>query len=59
MQELGRHRLQEHRRRARGEAARDYETLPGGSEVVIHIASIDSRAKRTTDETTPTWLGTY
>ncbi|WP_405541230.1 IS5 family transposase [Streptomyces phaeochromogenes] len=39
--------------------ARDYETLPGSSEVMIHIASIDNLAKRITDETTPTWRGTY
>jgi hypothetical protein len=26
---------------------------------MIHIASIDNLAKRITDETTPTWRGTY
>jgi hypothetical protein len=36
--------------------ARDYETLPGSTEAVIHIASIDSLAKRITDEATPTNL---
>lgn len=39
--------------------ARDYETLPASSEAVIHIGSIDNLAKRITDETTPTWRGTY
>jgi transposase len=39
--------------------ARDYETLPTSSEAVIHIASIDNLAKRTTDEPTPTWRGTH
>jgi transposase len=39
--------------------ARDYETLPASSEAMIHIASIDNLAKRITDETTPTWRGTY
>ncbi|WP_406448911.1 IS5 family transposase [Streptomyces sp. NBC_01622] len=39
--------------------ARDYETLTASSEVMIHIASIDNLAKRITDETTPTWQGTY
>lgn len=39
--------------------ARDYETLPASSEAVLHIASIDNPAKRITDETTPTWRGTY
>ncbi|MFH9354838.1 IS5 family transposase [Kitasatospora sp. NPDC017646] len=39
--------------------ARDYETLPASSEAVIHIASIDNLTKRITDETTPTWRGTY
>ncbi|MEW1913781.1 IS5 family transposase [Kitasatospora sp. NPDC085895] len=38
---------------------RDYETLPASSEAMIHIASIDNLAKRITDETTPTWRGTY
>lgn len=37
----------------------DYETLPASSEAMIHIASIDNLAKRITDETTPTWRGTY
>ncbi|MGY3204628.1 IS5 family transposase [Streptomyces sp. TE5632] len=39
--------------------ARDYETLAASSEAMIHIASIDNLAKRMTDETTPTWRGTY
>ncbi|MFF0747488.1 IS5 family transposase [Streptomyces sp. NPDC004111] len=39
--------------------ARDYEALPASSEAMIHIASIDNLAKRITDETTPTWRGTY
>jgi hypothetical protein len=39
--------------------ARDYETLPASSEAMIHIASIDNLAEHTTDETTPTWKGTY
>ncbi|GAA1139346.1 transposase [Kitasatospora gansuensis] len=39
--------------------ARDYETLPASSEAMIHIASIDNLAKRITDESTPTWRGTY
>jgi transposase len=39
--------------------ARDYETLPASSEAMIHVASIDNLTKRTTDETTPTWRGTY
>ncbi|GAA2943037.1 IS5-like element ISSco3 family transposase [Streptomyces erythrogriseus] len=39
--------------------ARDYETLTASSEAMIHIASIDNLTKRITDETTPTWRGTY
>ncbi|MFD9397181.1 IS5 family transposase [Streptomyces sp. NPDC060000] len=39
--------------------ARDYETLPASSEAMIHVASIDNLAKRITDETTPSWRGTY
>ena len=38
---------------------RDYEALTASSEAMIHIASIDNLAKRITDETTPTWRGTY
>ena len=38
---------------------RDYETLTASSEAMIHVASIDNLAKRITDETTPTWRGTY
>ncbi|PRX40117.1 transposase [Nonomuraea fuscirosea] len=38
---------------------RDYETLPASSEAMIYIASIDNLTKRITDETTPTWRGTY
>lgn len=34
--------------------ARDHETLAAGSEAMIHVASIDHRAKRMTDGTTPT-----
>jgi hypothetical protein len=39
--------------------ARDYETPPASSEAMIHVASIDNLTKRITDETTPTWRGTY
>jgi hypothetical protein len=39
--------------------ARDYETLPGSSEAMIHIAMIDNVSRRITDESTPTWRGTY
>ena len=39
--------------------ARDYETLPASSEAMIHLAMIDNVSKRITDETTPTWRGTY
>lgn len=39
--------------------ARDYETLPGSSEAMIHIAMIDNVSRRITDEATPTWRGTY
>jgi transposase len=39
--------------------ARDYETLPTSSEAMIQLAMIDNVSKRTTDETTPTWRGTY
>ncbi|MDH6576934.1 IS5 family transposase [Kitasatospora sp. MAP5-34] len=39
--------------------ARDYETLPASSKAMIHIASIDNLTKRITDESTPTWRGTY
>jgi transposase len=39
--------------------ARDYETLPASSEAMIHLAIIDNASKRTTDEATPTWRGTY
>ena len=39
--------------------ARDYETLPASSQAMIHIASINNLTKRITDETTPTWRGTY
>ncbi len=39
--------------------SRDYETLPASSEAMIHVASIDNLTKRITDETTPTWRGTY
>ncbi|NGO49275.1 IS5/IS1182 family transposase, partial [Streptomyces sp. YC419] len=28
-------------------------------EAMIHIASVDNLARRITDETTPTWRGTY
>lgn len=38
---------------------RDYETLPTSSRAMIHIASINNLTKRVTDETTPTWRGTY
>lgn len=38
---------------------RDYETLTTSSEAMIRIASIDNLAKRITDETAPTWRGTY
>ncbi|MEE1760399.1 IS5 family transposase [Streptomyces sp. SP18BB07] len=39
--------------------ARDYETLTASSEAMIHIASDDNLARHITDETTPTWRGTY
>lgn len=39
--------------------ARDYETLTASSEAMIHIASVDNLVRRITDETTPTWRGTY
>jgi hypothetical protein len=39
--------------------ARDYQTLDSSSEAMIHIASIDNLTRRITDETTPTWRGTY
>ncbi|MFM9634796.1 MULTISPECIES: IS5 family transposase [Streptomyces] len=39
--------------------ARDYETLTASSEAMIHIASVDNLTRRITDETTPTWRGTY
>jgi hypothetical protein len=39
--------------------ARDCETLPISSEAMIHVTSIDNLTKRITDETTPTWRGTY
>jgi transposase len=39
--------------------ARDYETLPASSEAMIHLAMIDNVSRRITDETTPTWRGTY
>ncbi|MBT2233407.1 IS5/IS1182 family transposase, partial [Nonomuraea sp. NEAU-A123] len=29
------------------------------SQAMIHIASINNLARRITDETTPTWRGTY
>lgn len=38
---------------------RGYETLPAGSEVMIHIASIDNLTKRIAEETTQTWRETY
>jgi hypothetical protein len=38
---------------------RNYETLNASPEAAIHITSIDNLAKRTTDETTPTWRGAY
>jgi hypothetical protein len=39
--------------------ASDYETLTASSEAMIHITSVDNLARRITDETTPTWRGTY
>jgi transposase len=39
--------------------SRDYETLPASSQAMIHIASINNLTKRITDESTPTWRGTY
>ncbi|MEW2080029.1 IS5 family transposase [Streptomyces sp. NPDC013433] len=39
--------------------ARDYETLTASSEAMIHIASLDNLTRRITNETTPTWRGTY
>lgn len=38
---------------------RDYETLPASSQAMIQIASINNLARRITDESTPTWRGTY
>jgi hypothetical protein len=38
---------------------RDYETRPDSSEAMIHIAMIDNVSRRITDESTPTWRGTY
>ena len=38
---------------------RDYETLPASAEAMITIAMIDNVSRRITDETTPTWRGTY
>ena len=39
--------------------ARDYESRTASSEAMIRIASIDNLTRRITDETTPTWRGTY
>ena len=39
--------------------ARAYEPLPASPEAVIRIDSIDNLARRVTDETAPTWRGTY
>lgn len=39
--------------------ARDHEVLPASSAAMISAASIDNFSKPITDETTPTWLGTY
>jgi transposase len=39
--------------------ARDYETLDSSSQAMIYIALIDNLTRRITDETTPTWRGTY
>ncbi|WP_214111430.1 IS5 family transposase [Acrocarpospora catenulata] len=39
--------------------SRDYENLPTSSQAMIHIAAINNLTKRITDETTPTWRGTY
>jgi len=39
--------------------AREYEGRPAGPEAMIHLATIDNASKRITDETTPTWRGTY
>ena len=39
--------------------ARDHETLRASSEAMIHLAMIDNVSKRITNETTPTWRGTY
>lgn len=39
--------------------ARDYEALGESSEPMIHIAMTDNISKCKTDETTPTWRGTY
>ncbi|MGW0825061.1 IS5/IS1182 family transposase, partial [Streptomyces sp. NPDC002845] len=33
--------------------------LAASSEAMIQVASIDNLAKRITDESTPTWRGTY
>jgi transposase len=45
--------LMQHRR-----LARDYETLPATSAIMIRIAMIDNFAKRATGETTSTWRDT-
>ncbi len=47
-------RLMLHRR-----LARDHEARPTSSEAEIHLAMIDNVSKRITDESTPTWRGTY
>ena len=39
--------------------ARDYETLPTSAQAMIHLASINNLTKRITDDSTPTWRGTY
>jgi transposase len=38
---------------------RDHETPTTSFEAMIHLAMIDNVSKRITDETTPTWRGTY
>ncbi|MDX3636898.1 hypothetical protein PV728_43195, partial [Streptomyces europaeiscabiei] len=45
--------------RRRPGTPRRHEHRTASSEAMIHIASIDNLARRITDETTPTWRGTY
>jgi hypothetical protein len=40
-------------------SSRDYESLPTTAQAMIHLVSINNLTKRITDETIPTWRGTY